>query len=273
LAAPALRLPDGKPAIIAHRGDSSRAPENTLAAIELAISAGADMVEIDVGFSADGALMVIHDASLERTTSGTGEVRALPLAGLRELDAGGWFAPRFAGEKIPLLGEALDLVRGRLPLNVEIKGDSVVERTREGSPGDIEDAVLAAVRERGMFDQVLFSSFHPLALWRLRRRDPRAFTASLLHAHWHRGRSPREIVEEVGSSALHVADRELEPQLILGCREAGIPLRVYTVNDPGRYLELAAQGIDAVFSDDPGGLRRAAESLSKRRGGHRGSVV
>lgn len=267
MAAPALRPPNGDPAIIAHRGDSARAPENTLAAIELAIEAGADMVEIDVGFSADRALVVIHDATLERTTSGAGEVRALPLAALRSLDAGGWFAPRFAGERIPLLAEVLDLLRGRLPVNVEIKGDSVDETSREGAPGDLEDAALEAVRRRGMFDQVVFSSFHPLALWRLRRREKAAVTASLLHAPWHRGRSPREIVAEVGSSALHVADHEVEPALVDGCREAGIPLRVYTVNDPRRYGELAALGIDAVFSDDPRGLRRAAGSTLRHGGG------
>lgn len=258
MAGPALRAPGGDPAIIAHRGASARAPENTLAAIELAAAAGADMVEIDVGFSADRALVVIHDATLERTTSGAGEVRGLPLAGLRSLDAGGWFSPLFAGETIPLLEEVLDLLRGRLPLNIEIKGDSVDETYREGAPGDIEDAALEAVRRRGMFDQVVFSSFHPLALWRLRRREKAAVTASLFHAPYHRNKSPLEIVEEVGSTALHVADDEIEPALVAACRASGIPLRVYTVNDPRRYRELAGLGIDAVFSDDPGGLRRGA---------------
>lgn len=250
-----LEKMDGEPAILAHRGFSARAPENTLAAIELAIGSGAAGVEIDVGFSADRALVVIHDDLLDRTTSGRGAVRAMPLAVLRQLDAGSWFSPAFAGERIPLLEEVLELVRGRLPINVEIKGEPVESEPRAGRADGIEALALRAVLERGMLDQVLFSSFHPLALWRLRRLSPAAQTASLLHAPYHRGRAPREIVGEVGANALHVADGEVSPALAESCRAAGIPLRVYTVNDARRYRELAAWGVDGVFSDDPGALR------------------
>lgn len=249
-----LQRPDGRPAIIAHRGFSAKAPENTLAAIELAIAVGAHMVEVDVGFSADEHLVLIHDEELDRTTSGRGAVRSHPLATLRTLDAGAWFAPEYAGATIPLLEEALDLVRGRIPINVEIKADSVDARLEELSPAGIEAQALRVVRERGMFEQVLFSSFHPLALWRLRRFEPAAKTASLRHAAHHGRRSPREILDEVGSSALHVADAEIDEALIAGCHAEGIPLRVYTVNDAERFLELAAKGIDAVFTDDPARL-------------------
>lgn len=245
-----------RPAIIAHRGFSARAPENTLAALELAIAAGADMVEIDVGFSADLAPVVIHDDTLERTTvGGRGPVRAARLAELRALDAGSWFAPRFAGERIPLLEEVLELTRGRIPLNVEIKGDSVEPAEgpagMAGSDDGIEARVLELVGERGRLAEVVFSSFHPLALWRLHRRAPAAHLASLLHPPWHAGRGPREIVEEVGAEALHVADLEATPELAAACAAAAIPLRVYTVNAPERLRELAALGVDAVFTDDP----------------------
>ena len=249
-----LKRPGGRPAVIAHRGFSAKAPENTLAAIELAIAAGAHMVEVDVGFSADDQLVLIHDEDLDRTTSGRGPVRSQTLASLRSFDAGAWFAPEFAGESIPLLEEALDRVRGRIPINVEIKADAVDPRRNELPPTGIEARVLEAVRERGMFEQVLFSSFHPLALWRLRRFEPAAKTASLRHAAHHGNRSPREILDEVGSAALHVADAELDDRLIAGCHAEGIPLRVYTVNDAERFLELAALGIDAVFTDDPARL-------------------
>lgn len=251
---------DGRPAVIAHRGDSVRAPENTLAAIALAIEAGADMVEIDVGFSADGQLVVIHDDTLDRTTSGHGPVRALPSAALRELDAGSWFSPAFAGERLPLLAEVLDLVRGRLPINIEIKGESVAAEPREGAKGGIEALALEAVLSRGMLGEALFSSFHPLALWRLRRLAPRARLASLLHPPYHAGRSPAAIVGEVGAQDLHVADEQATPALAAACRAAGIPLRVYTVNDPARFRQLAGWGIDGVFTDDPRLLVRTATS-------------
>lgn len=260
---PSLR----RPAIIAHRGFSARAPENTLAAVELALAAGADMVEIDVGFSADLQPVVIHDDTLERTTTGRGPVRAASLAELRALDAGAWFGPRFADERIPRLEEVLDLVRGRLPINVEIKSDSVEPAEgpagMAGSADGIEARTLALVRERGMLDQVVFSSFHPLALWRLGRREPAAHLASLLHRPWHGGRGPREIAGEVGAEALHVADAEATPELVGACRAAGIPLRVYTVNSPERFRELAAAGIDAVFTDDPALLLAHREVAAK----------
>ena len=261
-----LRRQGEPPAIIAHRGFSAAAPENTLAAIELAIATGAVMVEVDVGFSADEGLVLIHDDHLDRTTSGYGPVRAQPLEKLRALDAGSWFAPRFAGEKIPLLEEALELVRGRIAINLEIKGESVDDRRREQTAGEIdpngiEARVLREVRQRGLLDQVLFSSFHPLALWRLRRLEPAAQIASLLHAPYHGGRRPEDILAEVGSTALHVHDSEAQPELIEACAAAAIPLRVYTVNSPARFLALAPQAIDAVFTDDPAALQRAAANF------------
>ena len=245
-----------RPAVIAHRGDSIRAPENTLAAVALAIEAGADMVEIDVCFSADRQLVVIHDHTLERTTSGRGPVPALPYAALRLLDAGSWFSPAFAGERLPLLGEVLDLVRGRLPINIEIKGEAVEagqagEPPADGAADGIEALCLDAVLARGMLGEVLFSSFHPLALWRLRRLSLAARLASLLHPPHHAGRSPAEIVGEVGAQDLHVADEQATPALAAACRAAGIPLRVYTVNDGARFRQLAGWGIDGVFTDDP----------------------
>jgi len=256
-----LRRPGERAAIIAHRGASAEAPENTLAAIALAIATGAPMVEVDTCLTADGAMVLIHDDTLERTTSGRGEVRRFHLESLRQLDAGSWFAPRFAGEKIPLLEEALDLVYGKMAINIEIKSSAIEAAPREGSTVGIEARLLEAVKARGMLEQVLFSSFHPLALWRLRRFEPAVRTASLRYLPHHGQREPREILAEVGSSALHVADHEASPELIDLCRRQGIPLRVYTVNDIRRYLELESQGVDAVFTDDPGGLLAPAAKI------------
>jgi glycerophosphoryl diester phosphodiesterase len=102
----------GRTRVIAHRGFSGVAPENTLVAIRRGIEIGADMAEIDVTLSKDGYVVVIHDETLDRTTNGTGPVSDATLEELQRLDAGSWFAPEFAGEKIPTLGEVLDLVRG-----------------------------------------------------------------------------------------------------------------------------------------------------------------
>jgi glycerophosphoryl diester phosphodiesterase len=146
-----------RPLIFAHRGASKVAPENTLPAFEAAILSGADGVELDVQYSSDGHLMVIHDLTLERLTNGIGRVTAQPVATLRSLDAGSHFGPEFAGTRIPRLGDVLDLLKDRLLVNVELK----VPDTSSVSMGA---DVVAAVRAHGMADQVVISSFNPFAL-------------------------------------------------------------------------------------------------------------
>src|SRR5512143_199880 len=106
-----------RPLILAHRGASRRAPENTMAAFRLAAELGADGVELDVQLSKDGEVVVMHDSRVDRTTDGHGRIRDLPLAELRALDAGGWYAPEFAGERIPTLAEVLHELGPRLVLN------------------------------------------------------------------------------------------------------------------------------------------------------------
>src|SRR5512141_45573 len=114
---PAIR----RPLLIGHRGYPARFPENTLAAFAGAMDAGCDMIELDVTLTADRRVVVIHDDTLDRTTSGTGPVRERTLAQIRALDAGSWFAPRFAVERVPLLSEVVAATAGRCMLNIEIK--------------------------------------------------------------------------------------------------------------------------------------------------------
>ncbi len=109
----------------AHRGGAGLAPENTLAAFRNALALDVDALEMDLHVSADGEVIVIHDATLERTTNGRGYVRNTPLVDLKRLDAGSWFDPRFAGERVPTLREVLETVRAsgdnRVRLNIETK--------------------------------------------------------------------------------------------------------------------------------------------------------
>jgi glycerophosphoryl diester phosphodiesterase len=247
------------PGIIAHRGYSAVAPENTLAALAAALDAGADMIEVDVARSADGELVLIHDEALERTTNGRGLVAARTLAELRRLDAGSWFDPRFAGERLPTLAEALELVRAWAPINLEIKPEAV-SRADAG----VETLLLATVRDFGLQEEVLVSSFHPLALWRLSKMTPRLPLASLLYPPHHGHKKPGEIVAEVGADALHLADHQVAERLAdLQAAARGVPWRVYTVNDAARFRELAAAGVDAVFTDQLERLLAARAELSR----------
>jgi len=110
-----------RPLLIAHRGYSAEFPENTLAAFQGALDAGCHMIELDVTLTRDRRVVVIHDDTLDRTTTGKGPVRSASLAQLKKLDAGSWFSPAFSSERVPELGEVLDLMGGQVPLNIDRK--------------------------------------------------------------------------------------------------------------------------------------------------------
>ena len=155
-----------RPTLFAHRGSSAHAPENTLAAFELAIRQGIPAIELDATLCADGHVVVIHDETVNRTTGESGVVRHMPLTALKELDAGSWFAPAFKGEKIPTLAEVFETVGKRIFINVEIKNyDSPLD--------DLPARIARLVQKYDVADRLLFSSFNPVALLRVGRLLPR----------------------------------------------------------------------------------------------------
>lgn len=237
----------GRPRVIAHRGFSGRAPENTLAAVRRAIEVGADMVEVDVLLSRDGRVVVLHDDTLDRTTDGRGPAAALDLEAIRALDAGSWFSKEFAGEIVPTLEEVLDLVRGRILLNVEIKGEAVTPEVE----GGIVEKVVRQVAERGMGDQVIVSSFEPEALRQVRELGAGVRTASLYNRDLHRGMAPLAVMDAVGASGFNLSARELTPEILAECHRHGRPVAVYTVNKTADLRRAIAAGVDAIFTDHP----------------------
>ncbi len=195
--------------VIAHRGFSSAAPENTIAAVRAAIEIQADMVEIDVTLTADGHIVVIHDETLDRTTNGERPGFRLHLAELQRLDAGSWFAPRFAGERIPTLDAVLDEVEGRILLNVEIKSEAVDR--------GIVAKVASAIRRRGMIDQVVVSSFSPTALEQMHSEAPEIRTAVLYNTKFHKGQDAVEIVTDLGASVFNIKRQRLTKKMMRRC--------------------------------------------------------
>jgi glycerophosphoryl diester phosphodiesterase len=152
---PLLAGPHRGPFISAHRGFSSAAPENTLPALEAALAAGADVAEIDVKLTSDGHLVLMHDATLDRTTNGHGPVGAMTLAEIQELDGGSWFGPQFAGTKVPTLDEVLEWSQGRLGILLEMKN------CPERDPHFI-DEVIATIERHDAADYVIPAGFdHP----------------------------------------------------------------------------------------------------------------
>ena len=237
--------------VIAHRGFSGRAPENTLFAIREAIAIGADMVEIDVTMTADGHVILLHDETLDRTTSGSGLPTNRTLEEIRQLDAGSWFSTVFAGEKIPTLSEALRTVKGRILINIEIKSEAV--------DFGVVPRVAALVNEHEMLDQVVVSSFSPEALRLKKITDPAIYTATLFNKELHTDRDPLEIIQAVGSRGFNISGKRLTPEMIERCHKHGFPVAVYTVNEESDFRHLIEIGVDAVFTDHPDRMIRVLE--------------
>ena len=227
-----------RPLVIAHRGASGTSPENTLAAFRRAEALGAAMVELDVQLTRDGQVVVIHDLLLDRTTDGSGPVGDRSLEELRALDAGRWFAPAFAGERIPLLADVLNAVS--LAVNVEIKAPAA-----EG----LEARALAVVEAAGALGRVVFSSFDPTALDRLRALSSDAVLAVL----WEEDPIPMalRVAERAGARALHVRKDAATGEVLAAAREAHLETRVWTVNALEEFAVFTARRADAVFTDFP----------------------
>ena len=229
--------------VIAHRGFSGAAPENTIAAVRAAVEINADMVEIDVTLTSDGHIVVIHDETLDRTTNGSGEVFRYTFAELQGLDAGSWFDANFAGERIPTLDQVLTEVDGRILLNLEIKSEAVDR--------GIVAKVASAIQREGMIDQVVVSSFSPTALKEMHSAAPEIRTAVLYNTKFHKGQDSVEIVTDLGARVFNIKRQRLTREMLRRCREHDIPVGIYTVNKPRRMRRLVKKGIDAIFTDHP----------------------
>jgi len=235
--------PGARTRVIAHRGFSSRAPENTLAAIHEAIAIGADMAEIDVTLSSDDATVVIHDESLQRTTNGSGPVSQFTLAELKDLDAGSWFGPRFAGERIPTLDEVLMTVDGKILLNIEIKSEAV-ER-------GIAGRVVETIHRHEMKDQVVISSFSPTALVQVHSLAPQVTTAVLYNQELQQGLDAVDIVDSLGASVFNIKRTRLTSQMMDRCMAHEIPVGIYTINKKRHMRQMIKKGVAAIFTDHP----------------------
>ena len=226
------------PLVIAHRGASGTSPENTLAAFRRAEALGSDMIELDVQLSRDGAVVVIHDWTLGRTAGARGRVASRTLAELQALDAGGWFAPEFRGERIPTLQQVLEAIA--LPVNVELKA-----RGEDGLEAHASDVVEAASAQ----SRVVYSSFHPESLVRLRHRSPSASIA-VLTSERRLARALR-LAGRVGATALHIRKNGVAPGEVRAAAAQGLEIRVWTVNDPEEFARLEEAGVSGVFTDFP----------------------
>jgi glycerophosphoryl diester phosphodiesterase len=227
----------------AHRGASAKAPENTLAAFRLAHKLGADGVELDVQLTADGQVVVIHDETLDRTTSGKGPVGARTLRQIKGLDASNG-REGYQGESVPTLVEVLDVLGPTgMNLNIELK-NSV-----EPYPG-LEQAVLGIVDAAGLAERVIYSSFNHISATQLARSSQPSRVGLLFSDVLA---EPWGYAQRLDMAALHPHWKYVQfvPETIERCHALGMDINVWTVDDPGTVRRLADLGADAVITNRP----------------------
>lgn len=233
--------------IIAHRGASAAAPENTMASFKKAHQLGALMIELDVTLSKDGVPVVIHDEKLNRTTNGKGKVADFTLAELKKLDAGSWFHSEFAGESIPALEEVLRFAKGKAALNIEIKPEAV----GLGEKNEVEIKCFELVLNYGMQNHVLFSSFSYQAIENLRMLDADIPTALLYDRKQAAGKLPSEQVSEYQANAFNCNAKFLSAKWMNDLLMHNIPVFVYTVNNEKELQKFIEMGVSGIFTDKP----------------------
>ncbi len=268
--------------VIAHRGASAYAPENTLAAFERAAEMKAPWFELDCTLTKDGEILVIHDDTIDRTTGGTGAVRDFTLAELKELEAGKWKDEKFDGEPLPTLGEALDLGKGRIGVYIEIKdSDDDRELRKElealsGSDGHLlpgkKDEVIAlieasgtrnleltrkcieAVRSRNMKDEIVIQSFSPVVCAVALIEAPEMRTEFLASP----GRDDPAVWENfllwerlLNAPGFNISNRAVTQELIDRIHSEGKTMAVWTVNEEARMEKLIDMGVDAIITNHP----------------------
>jgi glycerophosphoryl diester phosphodiesterase len=223
---------------IAHRGASSYAPENTLAAFDLALEMGARHLELDVHFSGDGHLVVIHDDLVDRTTNGSGPVTSHSLAALTALDAGSWFDPRFKGERIPTLGDVLERYKGRAHVHVEIKGHSA----------GLGRSTVDLIRARGMAAEVTITSFQKAKL-----EEARAY-APELPTGWLVGEVSDAIVAHaraMGLTQLCPRAATVTPELVSRLHAERFVVRAWGVATEDLMRQVVTAGADGMTVNFP----------------------
>jgi glycerophosphoryl diester phosphodiesterase len=225
--------------VIAHRGASAYRPENTLPAYALAVEQRADMIEIDLHRTRDGAVVITHDETLE-DLGGRGEIADASLAEVRALDAG-------AGERVPTLDEVLDGFGAAIPFNLEIK------RAGSGLYAGLEELALEAVRCRGLLARTLFSSFYDPVLERLRALEPGSRVAVLVSPR--DAERPLERAHAVGAEALNPWLGMLSAELVDSAHAEGLAVYPFTVDREEDMCRLLELGVDGMFTNHPDRLR------------------
>jgi glycerophosphoryl diester phosphodiesterase len=239
------------PWIIAHRGASGHAPENTIAAFERAVQLGAGFIETDLHLTRDARFVAIHDGKLERTTNGRGAVRDHTLAELRKLDAGMWFDRQFMDERIPTLEDILKFAQKHdVVFYLEIKYDAAwgMHHALVGALGGVEIA-----------SRTIVISFDPATLLSVRRLEAAIMMGLLLE---NVNGDPVKSALEVGARQLCPRADLITPELVEQAHRADLSVVAWTVNDLEQMRTVVEAGVDGIMTDFPDRLRAGIEDMA-----------
>ncbi|CAB1084465.1 Glycerophosphoryl diester phosphodiesterase (EC [Olavius algarvensis Delta 1 endosymbiont] len=233
------------PWIIGHRGYHAKYPENTPASFEAAIQAGATMIELDVMLSRDRKMVVIHDATLERTTNGKGSVSDFTLAELKQLDAGSWFDRQLADQQIPELGEVLDMVNGRAYINIEMKSNAYESNH---PPDAIENQVADLLRQKNLLDTCLISSFNVNILEQIAFMKIPPATAFI--SNKPANNNTVDMCTRLKVFSWHPDSRIVTRRQVEQMHAAGIRVFPYGVDTLENFTKMRAMQVDGVITND-----------------------
>ncbi|SFM13392.1 glycerophosphoryl diester phosphodiesterase [Paenibacillus sp. 1_12] len=236
---------ENKTIIIGHRGAAGEAPENTLGSFRLAVEQGAEALELDIHESADGALIVCHDATVDRTTNGHGSISRMTQEELQKLDAGGWFSPQYVGEKLPLLEEVFTLIPQDILINIEIK---CAYSTR------LEHRLLQLLQQYDRLQNVIISSFDHKILVRLKQAEPALKMGLLYVANFQ---NHRKMAESTGIEvfSLHPQYRLIEAEDVQDAVQNGLFVYPFTINEEEELRKALNDGVSGIITDFPGRLK------------------
>ncbi|WP_370570280.1 glycerophosphodiester phosphodiesterase [Paenibacillus sp. JCM 10914] len=236
---------------IAHRGAAGEAPENTLASFQLGLDQGCDGIELDIHLSKDGQLIVCHDNTIDRTTDGTGKIREMTAAELKQVDAGSWFDEKYAGERIPLLEEVFERVPPDIMINIEIK---------DTSGHALEPVLLDLMKRMNRIDNVVISSFDHQTLVHLKRLDERVKIGLLYDCKPVR-HARMAAITGVDVYSLHPNFNRLDQADTRDAVEEGLQVYAYTINHELSIAKAIEYGVSGIITDYPA---RARELIGAR---------
>lgn len=246
--------------LIAHRGAKTLAPENTFSAFQAALDHGINWIETDVDILGDGTPIVMHDTSLDRTTDHAGLYYDLEVADLASIDAGSWFSPDFAGERIPTLSALVRFMNEKeLNANIEIKSNE------QGKTQTLTliDNVIVELEKLDPARKVIVSSFNHVLLSIFKQRAPKLpvgclYASATLYDDW------KSILELVGADYIHPEDGYLTRERVEAFHAAGFGINAWTVDSPERANQLANWGVDGVISNCPQLLKSITGAESEK---------